>query len=171
MAILQKPKTSEMNCPHVCMNPEMVRLGRIRAAPNTKIKIRILLDINLSLITLLTDRLVVRIFGHFCVLASRYRFDSRAIDKRDETAAAVPDPLLVFPGSIDVEFAAISHLDDSLSRGFTFGGGGFRSRRYWALVQLSGGGLVFSIRSGRCFGCGLNCCFGRWTRFRFGCGN
>jgi hypothetical protein len=32
------------------MNPEMLRLGRIRAAPNTKTRIRILLDKNLSFI-------------------------------------------------------------------------------------------------------------------------
>lgn len=87
-----------------------------------------LLDKNLAFITLLTDKLRVRFFGHLCIPASRYRFDSRAIDKRDQAAAAVPDPLIVLPGSIHVEFAAIGHFND-LTRRFTFGGGGFLCRR------------------------------------------
>lgn len=167
MAILQYPKTSEMNCPHVVTSPEIVRLGSIRAAPNTKTRIRMVLDVNLSFITLLTERLAVRFFG-LRIPSSRYRFDSRTIDKRDQAAAAIPDPLLVFPGSIHVEFAAISHFNDSLRRGLTFGGGGFLSRRNWALVQLNGCGFVFSIGSRRWFSVGLSCRVGRWTRFRFG---
>src|SRR6476469_2078709 len=39
-----------MNWPHICMNPEILRLGRIKAAPKTKTKITIPLDKNLSFI-------------------------------------------------------------------------------------------------------------------------
>ena len=48
---LQLPKRWAINSPHICMNPETLRLGSTKAAPSTNTKIRMPLDKNLSFIT------------------------------------------------------------------------------------------------------------------------
>src|SRR5215211_8870770 len=103
------------------MNPEMLRFGRINAAANTNAITTIPLERNLSFIYC-SRELTVRIFSNFRVSTRRDCFDSRAIDKRDQPAAAVPDSLLVFPGGVHVEPAAISHFNDSLTGVFALTG-------------------------------------------------
>src|SRR5688500_10608290 len=100
------------------MNPEILRFGRINAAARTKATSTMPLERNLSFIALLPCKSAVRIFSLSRLSTRRDRFHSRAVDKRGQPAAAVPDSLLVFPGGVHVERASISHFNDSLSGAF-----------------------------------------------------